>query len=164
MPHHTLTVVSGAIDSGKTGWCRKLAAGKSNCAGVLLAKVYRQGKRIGYDAVHLPGCEQIPFARISGYEPHDWQAAQRLGSFSFSGPALQAANIWLSQAADQPVDVFVDEIGPLELGGGGLAAGLRAVLASRVVQEVYVVIRRDCVKAVCDHFGIGEYKLVDLEA
>lgn len=164
MSDHSLTIVSGPIDSGKTGWCRELAAGRTNCAGVLLTKVYMRGERIGYDAVHLTGAERIPFARVSGYEPQDWQAAQRVGLFSVSGPALQKVNAWLTRAAEQPVDVIVDEIGPLELQGGGLSEGLCAVLASKVVRQIYVVIRSACVKEVCDRFGIKEYNLVEIGA
>ena len=158
----SLTIVSGPIDSGKTSWCRHLAAGRTQIAGVLLAKVYRKGERIGYDAVHLSAAERVPFARTSGHEPQDWQAAERIGIFTVSGPALRKANAWLTLAAASPVDVIVDEIGPLELQGGGLSAGLRTVLASRVVRQIYVVIRSTCVKAVCDRFGIEKYTLVEI--
>ena len=159
-----LTIVTGPIDSGKTSWCRKLAAANPGYRGILLLKVYVHGERIGYDSLRLSTGERVPFARIGGHEPTGWQAGDRVGPFSISTAAAKAADAWLSEAAAQTAGVIVDEIGPLELGGGGLATGLRALLTSCLRQKLYVVIRRDCVEAACDHFGITGYTMVDVGA
>ena len=162
--YRQLTIVTGPIDSGKTSWCRELAAANPGYRGILLLKVYRRGERIGYDSLRLSTGERIPFARIGGHEPTGWHAGDRVGPFSISAAAVKAADVWLSEAAAQTAGVIVDEIGPLELGGGGLATGLRALLNSSVWQKLYVVIRRDCVEAACDHFGITGYTMVDVGA
>ncbi len=157
-----LKIVTGPIDSGKTSWCRELAAANPGCAGLLLLKVYLQGERIGYDAHPLPVGDPVPFARIEGHEPSDWIPAERVGPFSISADALRAANAWLIEAAAQHAVIIVDEIGPLELAGGGLSPGLRAVLASSLSQKVYVVIRSDCVEAACRRFAISGDTTVDV--
>jgi iron complex transport system ATP-binding protein len=157
-----LIIVTGPIDSGKTTWCRELAAANPSCAGVLLFKVYLQGERIGYDALHLPAGDRIPFARIGGHEPSGWIAGEQIGSFSISTDGLKAVNAWLIEAAAGPADIIIDEVGPLELGGGGLSSGLREVLTTALQRKLYVVIRSDCVEAVCDHFGITRCTLVDV--
>jgi nucleoside-triphosphatase THEP1 len=157
-----VTIVTGPIDSGKTGWCRKLAAAHPGCAGVLLLKVYFEGERIGYDALHLSAGDRIPFARITGHEPSEWIAGEQVGLFSISTAGLNAANAWLIEAAGKPGHIIIDEVGPLELGGGGLSPGLRVVLASPLRHKIYVVIRSDCVEAVCDHFGISGCAVVDI--
>lgn len=162
--YRQLTVVTGPIDSGKTTWCRKLAAANPGYRGILLLKVYRHGERIGYDSLRLATGERIPFARIGGHEPTGWHAGDRVGPFSISAAAVKAADAWLSEAAAQSADVIVDEIGPLELGGGGLATGLRALLTSSLRQKLFVVIRRDSLQAACDHFGITGYTMVDVGA
>lgn len=164
MSERELTIVTGPIDSGKTSWCRELAAANPTCAGVLLLKVYLQGHRVGYDALPLPDGETIPFARIAGHEPASWTGAERVGLFSISAAGLLAANARLLGAAALPGDVIIDEIGPLELSGGGLSSGLRAVLASPLPRKIYLVIRRDCLEAACGHFGISGYTLVDVGA
>ncbi len=161
MAERELTIVTGPIDSGKTSWCRELAAANPACGGVLLLKVYLQGQRIGYDALSLPDGDAIPFARIAGHEPAGWSTAERVGPFSISTTGLLAANYWLAEAAARPGDIIVDEIGPLELGDGGLSRGLSAVLASPLPRKLYLVIRRDCLEAACDHFGISGYTLMD---
>ena len=164
MSNRQVIIVTGPVDSGKTGWCRELAAANPECAGVLLLKVYREGERIGYDALRLPAGDRVPFARLGGHEPSGWIAGDRVGLFSISAAGLKAANSWLEEAAAEPGHIVVDEVGPLELAGGGLSAGLRAVLTSRLEQKLYVVIRSDCLKAACRHFGISGYELVDVGA
>jgi nucleoside-triphosphatase THEP1 len=159
-----LTIVTGPIDSGKTRWCRDFAAANPACAGLLLLKVYLHGARVGYDALHLPGGERLPFARVAGHEPAGWVPAERIGPFSMSRAGLQAANRWLIRAAASSGDIIVDEVGPLELAGGGLARGLRAVLDSPPHRRVYLVVRRDCLEAVCDHYGIRGCAVVDVGA
>jgi len=164
MSNRQITIVTGPIDSGKTTWCRELAAANPGCAGLLLLKVYLQGERIGYDALRLPAGDPLPFARIGRQEPPDWIVAERVGPFSISAAALRAANAWLTEAAARPALIIVDEVGPLELAGGGLSPGLRAVLASSLSRKVYVVIRGDCVEAACRSLGITRYTLVDVAA
>jgi len=164
MAERELTIVTGPIDSGKTSWCRELAAANPGCAGVLLIKVYLHGERIGYDALRLPVGDRIPFARVWEHEPSDWIAGEKVGLFSISADGLQAANDWLSEAAAQPAAIIIDEVGPLELAGGGFAPGLRAVLASPQQQKLYVVIRSDCLEAACRRFGFSGYELVDVGA
>jgi nucleoside-triphosphatase THEP1 len=162
MSARQLIIVTGSVDSGKTSWCRELAAANPGCAGVMLLKVYMKGERIGYDALRLPAGDRLPFARVEGHEPSGWIVAQRVGPFSISSAGLKAANAWLIEAARQPVDIIVDEVGPLELAGGGFDPGLRVVLASPLQRKLYVTIRSDCVQAVCDRFGMASCRLVEI--
>jgi nucleoside-triphosphatase THEP1 len=164
MSDRQLTIVTGPIDSGKTTWCRQLAAANPGCAGVLLLKVYLHEQRIGYDARCLPHGDPLPFARIAGHETEDWVVGERIGPFSMSAAGLQSANAWLCEAAARSGDIIIDEVGPLELGGGGMSVGLRAVLASPLRRKLYVVIRHDCLEAACEHFGISGYTLIDVGA
>ena len=162
MSERQIIIVTGSVDSGKTSWCRELVAANPECAGVLLLKVYAEGERIGYDALRLPVGDRIPFSRVEGHEPSGWIAAQRVGPFWISSVGLKSANAWLIEAARQPRDIIIDEVGPLELGGGGLCRGLRTVLASTLQRKLYVVIRSECVEAVCNCFGIDSYTLVEI--
>ena len=157
MSERRIIIVTGSVDSGKTSWCRELAAANPESAGVLLLKVYADSERIGYDALRLPVGDRIPFARKGGREPSDWTAAQQVGPFSISAAGLASVNAWLTEAAGQSRDIIIDEVGPLELAGDGLSPGLRAALASPLQRKLYVVIRSDCLEAACEHFGITDY-------
>jgi nucleoside-triphosphatase THEP1 len=164
MSERQIIIVTGPVDSGKTSWCRELATANPGYTGVLLLKVYIKGDRIGYDALHLCTGDRIPFARIGGGEPSGWIAGEQVGPFSVSRAGLQAANAWLTEAARQPRDIIIDEVGPLELAGGGLSPGLRAVLSSPLQRKLYVVIRSDCMEAASEYFGITSCGLVDIGA
>jgi nucleoside-triphosphatase THEP1 len=131
---------------------------------LLLLKVYHRGERIGYDALQLPGSEPIPFARVAGREPPEWNAGEKIGCFSLSESAVRAANDRLVRAAAEAADVIIDEVGPLELAGGGLSRGVRAVLASTLERVIYLVVRRECLPKVCDRFGIRGYTVVEVGA
>lgn len=163
MAERQIIILTGLVDSGKTRWCRELAAANPECLGVLLLKVYAEGERIGYDALRLPVGDRIPFARVEGHEPSGWIAAQRVGPFWISSVGLKSANAWLIEAARKSRNIIIiDEVGPLELGGGGLCPGLRTVLASTLQRKLYVVVRSECVEAVCNCFGITSYTLVEI--
>jgi nucleoside-triphosphatase THEP1 len=157
-----VTIVTGPIDSGKTAWCRNLAADHPHCSGVLLPKVYLRGQRSGYDALLLPSGQRLAFARLKGHEGPGWSACEEVGVFTICCAGLQAANDWLARAASCSEEIVVDEAGPLELEGGGLSPGLQTVLASGFPRTVYLVIRRALVEAVCRRFGIREYTTVHI--
>lgn len=50
--------------------------------------------------------------------------------FFFSPEALEFANSLLKEAAEGAQVILADEVGPLELAGGGFAPGMRAALSS----------------------------------
>jgi nucleoside-triphosphatase THEP1 len=168
MSSRRITIVTGPIDSGKTSWCAEFAAAHPGCAGLLLLKVYRQGERIGYDAHRLPSAppfsagERVPFARSGGQEPSGWVSAERIGIFSISATGLRAGNAWLVQAAQTAEHIIIDEIGPLELAGGGLLPGFRAALSAPVHKSLTIVIRNTSIEAVCRRFGISKYERIEV--
>lgn len=51
--------------------------------------------------------------------------------FFFSPEALEFANSLLKEAAAGAQMIFADEVGPLEISGGGFAPGMHAALSSR---------------------------------
>ncbi len=119
-------IVTGPIGSGKTTLLVELAArlraAGVDVGGVVSPRILQDGHTVGYHirnvatgqevllcSIHPPG---IPFRR-----------------FFFSPEGVAFGNRALEQARGAAV-VVVDEVGPWELGGGGLAPGVRTVLAS----------------------------------
>jgi len=159
-------VVTGEVDSGKTSWCLALARGEPGCDGVLLRKVYRAGGRVGYDAQRVATGARVPFARRQGAELSRWRPVERVGAFSISAAGKRSANRWLLEAlASSPRGLIVDEIGPLELSAGGLAESLPRVIAdfrARRLQRLILVVRRSCLEAVVERFGLPGHRLIEL--
>jgi nucleoside-triphosphatase THEP1 len=159
-------IITGAVDSGKTSYCQRelVAGGNRRCRGLLLKKVMPAGNSIGYDAHDIGSGRSIAFTRRLGEEPAGWRQAERVGCFSVSAPGKEAANRWLEEAlAAKPRVLIIDEVGPLETGGGGLAASVRRCLeAAPPGLQLYLVVRRHWVDEVRDCFGLQRARLLPL--
>jgi nucleoside-triphosphatase THEP1 len=161
-----LTLVTGLADCGKTSWCRRLAKDCPGFVGVLEPKLYEAGRRIGYDLCSLASGECLPFARLPGLalpgSPADW--IQRAGPFLVSAQAALAAADWvreaLARAPAGPEGLILDEIGPLELRGGGLSPALAHALLSADRVEVVLVVQARCLPALTG--SLPAHRLVTL--
>lgn len=116
-------VITGPVHGGKTtflerAWPRWSARGLS-CAGFLSPAVTDENGETGYDLLEIPSLLRRPFLRRRG-EP----GAERTGPFTFVPGALERARAILRDPG-RPDLLVVDEVGPLELEGGGLWPALR---------------------------------------
>ncbi len=127
-------VVHGAIGSGKTTTCLKLAerarAEGVPVRGILSIRVYQDGTLIGYDGLDLASGQAFPLVRLRGLtENSDWFEFGRL-KYAFSIPGFERANRVLTRSAEElghPSIVFVDEFGRLERTGKGIFLGAARV-------------------------------------
>jgi len=169
-----LICITGARDSGKTTWCRRHLLGPDT-AGVVSLKVYGPGGDMnGYDAHRIEDGRRLPLLRIAsdalpsvaapppGPAPFD-----RIGRFRVHLPAMQEVNRWIVEAWEGPKkNVVIDEIGRLELRGGGYAPALTRLFGVglsraadtpsgvRTGRTLFLVTREDFLRAVADRFGI----------
>ncbi len=161
-----LFIITGERDSGKTTYCEKVLLGQDgqNRRGVLLKKVFRHGECVGYDAFRIGGGEKVAFTRLSHEKPEGWDEVERVGPYSVSGAGKETANRWIRQAffADM-AGLIIDEIGPLETVGGGLAPSLSYVV-SRISpeRELFLVVRRSWLDNVVCCFSIRDYRLIQI--
>jgi nucleoside-triphosphatase THEP1 len=131
-------VLTGPVHGGKTTYlgeaCRRWSDRGLSCAGFLSPAVTGDGGETGYDLVELPGPLRRPYLRRSGPP-----GAERIGPFTFVPAALRRAREILRDP--RPADLLVvDEVGPLELQGGGLWPALQEALR-RPRQTVLLVVR-----------------------
>jgi len=159
-----LILVTGAVDSGKSSWCSAFSAAHREFDGVLLRKVFRGARRIGYDAVRPCSGATVPFSRLKGAEPPGWKSAEAVGPFTISEPGKETASRWLLEALGSAAPgLIVDEIGPLELAGGGLAASLRRILADSAPRRLILVVRRDCLARAVEAFALTGFRVVEVD-
>lgn len=135
-------VITGPVHGGKTtflerAWPRWSARGLS-CAGFLSPAVTDENGETGYDLLEIPSLLRRPFLRRRG-EP----GAERIGPFAFVAGALERARAILRDPG-RPDLLVVDEIGPLELGGGGLWPALRDAVR-RPAGTILLVVRETIV-------------------
>ncbi len=169
--------VTGPIGSGKTNrmeqWLRQAPAG--TVGGILARKRWDGGKPAGYDLVLVPGWTVHPLANLAaedavagGWDPSAGTADVRanfmdvlaggqdsfvFGPFRFQTGAFRTAAAHLDAlAADPGIDtLLIDEIGPLELAGGGHADVLDRLLRSD--KELVLCVRSACLEAVRHRFA-----------
>ena len=121
-------IITGTHGGGKSEFVMKLAkllrvAGKKP-GGICAAGLWENGVRAGFDLIDLASDKRVPLCRrgVSG-------ATVTAGEFGFYSEGLDAGAGFLSPESLSAADVvFVDEIGFLELDGGGWAAALEKLL------------------------------------
>lgn len=114
----SLALLVGDRHSGKTTTCRRLAermcARGSTAGGIIAPAVHEAGGCVGYDVVDLANGRSTRLATIDG------PGTEQVGRFHFLPAGLAFGKAALEQAAELTGGlVIVDEVGPLELEGGG---------------------------------------------
>lgn len=92
--------------------------------GVASPRVTSAGATIGYRVRDLATGEEKPLCSLA-------PPGIPFRRFFFSPDGLAFANAALARAAQEADVIVADEVGPLELSGGGLGPGLLAALQSR---------------------------------
>jgi len=155
-----ILILTGPVQSGKTRFLGGIIAGldrtKTGVSGFLSPAVYEGDRLIGYDLAVLGRDKPVPYLRKRG-EP-GWE---RIGPYFLIPEGLRDARqtILESRACDLLV---VDEVGPLEIGGGGVWSPLATVLANPGRRGLLVV-RAACLEALPARLGGRPYKVFSIE-
>jgi len=134
-------VLTGPVHGGKTTFleqaCRRWSAHGLSCSGFLSPVVTEGNGATGYDLLELPGPFRRPYLRRQGPA-----GAERTGPYTFVPAALERAREILRDP--RPTDLLVvDEVGPLELQGGGLWPALQDAIRSP--QKTVLLVVRDTI-------------------
>lgn len=145
-----VTIICGPVRSGKTTRLARWAAGRVDVSGVL-----SPDGPDGRVFVDLATSETVAMENPRAGEPEI-----AAGRFRFRAAAFGWANERLLQAAAsaRETTLVIDEIGPLELEGGGLRPGLVAALA-RPRGRVILIVRAHLVDAVRSAFAIPQAEI-----
>ena len=123
-------VLSGPVHGGKTTYLERRiplwTARGLPCNGFLSPIVPGARDVAGYDLAEIATGRRWPYLRTDG--PAD---AERIGPFVFVPETLERARA-IIRTADRSELLIVDEVGPLELAGGGLWSALGEALPRRV--------------------------------
>lgn len=137
-----INVISGETQSGKTtrlvGFYNEWRRGD----GYALVTVETNGIYTGQDIVRLSDKQYMPFSRVQGFIPEDWDEGETFDRFSFSQKGMNfAKDIMLSIVKKRLPVAFIDDIGPLEISGHGVHKEFSLII--RAVPTVFVTVRND---------------------
>jgi len=153
-------VVTGPPGSGKTPAVReaadRLAASGKPVTGFVQPARHESGVKVGFDLVVVQTGER---ARLATLAPGGrGQAGTR---FTFHAEGLELARASLREIPPGAI-VVADELGPVELRGGGHMDAVRRALASSNVAALLLVVRRHLVPSLLDALEAEDAVVVDV--
>ncbi len=160
----TRVVVTGPPGCGKTTLCQQIVTyAQTNglpVRGVLAPEVRHGDARVGYAVVDVCTGLTCPFACLRDQGP---AGGVPVGRYLIDPAGLAFARAALAEAltAGGPL-IVIDEVGPLELGGGGLMAEAMAALHGPA--SVLVVVRRDLLTEFLARFVDQRFHVFDQQA
>ncbi len=132
-----IIILSGPIHGGKTTLLQRLAFNWRDrglpVRGFLSLSLWEARGRRGYDLLDLRDGGRLPFLRTRGHTT--WE---RVGPFYVIPETLERARAIILGTVPREL-LIVDEVGPLELGGGGLWTALEQALAEPSPRTILVI-------------------------
>lgn len=115
-------------------------------AGIVAPGEFAENRRHSFTVIDLASGEKTQLAQ------RDYPSPIMVGPFGFYAEGLELGRTALATACNQGIDLaVVDEIGPLELQGGGWAQGLRNIVDSKV-PHLLITVRPHLVEQVAATF------------
>ncbi|MCB2189091.1 MAG: DUF2478 domain-containing protein [Deltaproteobacteria bacterium] len=157
-----MALLTGPVMGGKSHRLLALAADLAargwRLGGFAARSLWEGERRVGFDLVELAGGRVSPLARRD-----EALVAPGRVPFAFDPRGLAAGRAALAPAACQGADlVAVDEVGPLELAGGGWAPELEPLLGLAGPAWVLWVVRGRLLDQVRAHWGLAGAVVLDL--
>ncbi len=155
-------ILTGPIDSGKTSQMLEIYnnARPGNADGFISAKIYRNNYCIGYEITRLATGQKKLLALLSSAYNNEFEDKFSFGPFIFDQAGFNFGESIIKDLLinDAVEDLYIDEIGPIELEGHGFSSLLQQALESQ--KNLYICIRSKCLQKVLDNFGISQYKII----
>ena len=161
-----IRIITGPVDSGKTTRMLELyrMAGPGTAGGFISRKLFRDGSFTGYEISRLSDGESRLLAVLANGD-HGEAAVLTPDCFQFSrfiffNDAFRFGESVIEALQQDPgiTDLFLDEIGPLELEGKGFAQLLDRLDKQKM--NLCLGIRSDCLAAAVERFGLSPYIVV----
>ncbi len=156
-----MIILTGKIQSGKSTLAMKLAIylkqkGK-RVSGVIAKGLWKNNLRHGFDLLDLFTNSQTPLARRK--EIADIQGVTRFKFFD-SGLEFGARALDYKKCHNSEI-IFVDEIGKLELAGGGWASLLKPLLSIKTAVHIWIV-RENLIDDVCKSWKLDHVTIANV--
>ena len=160
-PRGRTVVVTGSTGSGKTPLvltvAQELRASGFQVAGFIQPAIVEGGAKIGFSIRDLATGETADLARRVD------EGSGRFGtSFTFFDSGFELGNRALT-GIDPGSVLIIDELGPVELRGGGHWPAVDRAVRSTMVAGLVVVVRRTLVPALVEALDATDVVIVDLE-
>jgi len=161
-PHLNIIILTGQVQGGKTSLLQSLIKNhlerQLSIAGFIAEGTFNNGRREEFTLTDIRTSATIPLAgrkKMTGWVRHR--------SFYFNPDALHKGEEILSDGMQDGADLLViDEVGPVELSGGGWSRILGEMEKEYHTPQIWVV-RERILREVKDHWQIPEQNIYHAE-
>lgn len=148
-------IITGPVNSGKSTHLASIYDKLQKGDGFYMKKIFDGSLYKGQEIIRLATKAKIPFSYITKYIPENWDEAYQYKNYSFSRSALKfAEDIFIKNFNP----AFLDELGPIELAGGGFHEIFNKLL--KTDKDIYTVVRYECLFEIIDKFNIIDYVIL----
>ena len=149
-----ILILTGPTRSHKTSTLFEWAKKRDDCGGVLTPD--RKTLRMLYNVKEK---KSLPFQKPEMDAPSD----VTIGRFVFDGEGFKKAASWLDEHLADPKlkYILIDEVGALELEGGGFDQWLRGSIATVGDKTLILVVRRNLLDDVMQRYDLQEVSIVE---
>ncbi len=168
-----LSIVTGTSGCGKTTWCRALIAhvrlSGVELHGVLCPAVFDSGHKTAIDVLFLGGSAHGHRARLAERSrgltqtrcSHSGESSPLKLAWDFDAKVMRSIDAHFA-SLKTPVNLLIDEIGPLELIRGAGWQSAVSLLDAGLHRHAYVVVRPGLLRAAVERWDVAE--VIDLGA
>jgi len=158
-PRPEVIVITGEIGAGKTTCIKKLVQKlkKENTGvkGIFTSRLMENGETTGYDVADISSEENYRFLSVEGEDGQD-----KIGKYYIDPEGLKLAGKAL-KIIDSPDVIIVDEIGKLELAGGGWAGELDGLFQKN--NSLFILsVRKEVVDQVIRKWNLNPVKIFEV--
>jgi len=158
---HSIFLVTGPVQAGKTTFLTSVAELLENehiaVGGFLCPGTFTSGLRAGFDLKQIGSDLVLCLATDRSREGY-----LKFRRFWFNPQAFTRGQSWIDQCLEQHKEILIiDEVGPMELEGGGWSSMLDGLAEKKGPVQCWSV-RKALVQEVMERWQIGSGQVIDI--
>ncbi|MBC7128782.1 MAG: hypothetical protein H5T45_03505 [Thermoplasmatales archaeon] len=130
----------GAKNSGKSTIAYNIFK-NSDCCGIVCLPVFKNGRKIGSDAIRMDNKSKINFSRIKKYANFD---GIEVGKYVISKEGINFCNEAIGEGIKKRKLIVIDEFGVLEKNKKGLFKSIKKAIESE--NDLFLIMRKSLEK------------------
>jgi len=156
-----VVIITGEIHSGKTTFALNVITALKekniNVCGFLAIGIDENGERKGFKLMDLQTGEKTDLCSTSEI-PESFKA----GRYYFRRKAIEKGIKILTNIPDDCQCVIIDEIGPLEIAGGGWSMAIDHLCRKNISPQIWVI-RKSIIKKAIRRWNAGDIYIFDIQ-
>ncbi len=157
----SVLIITGSIGEGKTSYLTKIVDDFKDhgvgVKGILTKRIVDGDQTVGYSVISI-SCGEERALLDSRKEIGN----EKIGRFFMNIEGFRFGREKIEESKENSQLIIVDEVGKLELSGGGWHSELEKTIKT-LSKPLMISVRRDFVQAVISHYEIANHSIIDIE-